>query len=167
ASQGRAMLLGEVLTAADPADAEAQGLLATVASRIGNLLVSAGKPAPAIGVLGRALRILDSLSATDPANQQTRARTAVVHAGLGKAHARLGADVRLPSGRRAAGWQEARGWFRRAHAVWLDLRQKGSLAGDEAAWPEKLAAEIDRCDRALQELGGPPRAPEPKDRPRE
>lgn len=158
ASQRRAMGLAEALTAADPADAEAQGLLATVASRVGNLLVSAGKPAPAIGVLGRALRILDSLSATDPANQQTRARTAVVHAGLGKAHARLGADVRLPSGRRVAEWREARSWFRRAHEVWLDLRRKGSLAGDEAAWPEKLAAEIGRCDRALQEFGGAPRA---------
>ncbi len=156
-SQRRAMSLAEALTAADPADAEAQGLLATVASRVGNLLVSAGKPVPAIGVLGRALRIVDSLSATDSANQQTRARTAVVHAGLGRAHARLGDDVRLPSGRRIAEWQEARSWFRRAHEVWLDLRRKGSLAGDEAAWPEKLAAELERCDRALQQLGGPPR----------
>ena len=155
-SQRRAMSLAEALTAADPADAEAQGLLATVASRVGNLLVSAGKPVPAIGVLGRALRIVDSLSATDSANQQTRARTAVVHAGLGRAHALLGADIRLPPDRRKAEWQEAASWFRRAHEVWLDLRRKGSLAGDEAAWPEKLAAELELCDRALQELGGPP-----------
>ena len=157
ASQRRSLSLAEALTAADPADADAQDVLATVAGRLGNLLVSAGKPVPAIGVLGRALRILESLSAADPANQLTRGRTAVVHAGLGRAHARLGADVRIPSGRRIAEWREARSWFRRAHEVWLDLRRKGSTAGDEAALPEKLAAEIDRCTRALEELGGPPR----------
>ncbi|MFI5180046.1 MAG: protein kinase [Thermoanaerobaculia bacterium] len=157
ASQRRAMQLAEVLTAADPADAEARGLLATVAGRVGNLLVSAGKPASAIGVLDRALRISDSLSAADPANQQTRARTAVVHAGLGRAHAHLGNDTGLPSDRRIAEWREARSWFRHAREVWLDLREKGSTAGDEDTWPEKLASEIGRCDRALQDLGAPPR----------
>ena len=156
ASQRRAMRLAEDLTAADPADAEAKSLLANVAARVGNLLVTAGKPVPAIGVLDRALRMLEALSATDPENQQTRARTAVVHSGLGRAHARLGAELRLPADRRIAEWQEARSWFRRAHAVWLDFRRKGSLAGEEATWPERLDAEIDRCDQALQELGGPP-----------
>ncbi len=68
------------------------------------------------------------------------------------AHGALGADSRLSLADRREHWAQARSWYGKSLAVWLELKRQGKLANDESAQPDRLPKEIAKCDRALAHL---------------
>ena len=53
---------------------------------------------------------------------------------------------------RAAHYRKAMDHFAEGRAFWREMRDSGRTAGEEAAIPEKLAAQIANCERALGQL---------------
>jgi hypothetical protein len=51
---------------------------------------------------------------------------------------------------------EARSWYRRSRAGFLEIRDRGALTRDEAGQPEEMARQIAKCDAAMMKLQGSP-----------
>jgi tetratricopeptide (TPR) repeat protein len=75
---------------------------------------------------------------------------------FGRSIAMLGAllreDAALPAKERAAHWRTARDWLLRCRGVFVEMRERGTLAPADKCVPEELAAEIVGCDAAIEEL---------------
>jgi hypothetical protein len=46
-------------------------------------------------------------------------------------------------------WREAHSWYRRSLDIYLDLRNRSSLASGERNQPDAIANEIAKCDAAI------------------
>lgn len=81
----------------------------------------------------------------DPGNTEVRAELARVYAKLAAAHfaasSSPGAKASLSS---------ARSYYQKGLNIWLDLRKQGALRGSDAQAPEQTAAELAKCEVALQ-----------------
>jgi non-specific serine/threonine protein kinase/serine/threonine-protein kinase len=141
------------LSAADPANAQYSSDVALLEERIGTVQAELGQADEALPVLRKALAVHESELASDPSNVLPRARVANSAGGLGKVHSVLAARAKSPA-ERVRSWREARGWYQKAHDLWLGLRTQGATTGTEAAKPDELAGEIARCDEALAKLSG-------------
>ena len=49
-------------------------------------------------------------------------------------------------------WREARFWYQYSLDLWMQLSQKAPLARSDATKPDKVRAEIARCNDALAKL---------------
>ena len=139
----------ERLARADAANLQAQSDFGWTSYRLGTLLAQDGETREALAHLDHAARLFEPVLAADPSSIFTRAQIAGYEEGFGHAHAALGRDRSLSRAARLAHWREARERFLRAHAFWKELRDQGIALGAEAARPEALALEIDKCDAAL------------------
>jgi tetratricopeptide (TPR) repeat protein len=147
-----ALPLVEAMSREDPANVQAQSDEAFVCQRIGTVMARSGDPLGGAELLRRALAKLADVLRKDPASLMTRARIADSHTGLGYAHAALGAESTLLRAERAEHYRMAMDHFGEGRAFWKEMRDSGRTAGEEAAIPDKLAAQIANCERALGRL---------------
>ena len=70
------------------------------------------------------------------------------------AYAALGASGKLGAAERREHWQTARDLYAQSLAVWQEMQKNGILTAEDAAKPQELAREIERCDAALRRLAG-------------
>ncbi|MCM3874982.1 MAG: serine/threonine protein kinase [Thermoanaerobaculia bacterium] len=162
-SHRRALAIRETLVAADPRNAQLRGVVARAHGRIGAVLLKMGDTAGALESRGKEMAIYGDLSKGDPTNVFTRASAARAVAGLGSLHATLGADGKTPAARRVEHWRRARSQYRQGLEAFLEMRQAGTLPTGETGEPDRILAEIARCDEALSRLEG---APGPTSRPK-
>src|SRR5262249_49528983 len=98
------------------------------------------------------VKTLEEMLAKDSSNTLLRFRVAIAHEALGRAHiAQATAPQAGTSSRKQ--WEEARTWLEKAYVVFVELRDDGTLAGDEAARAATVGEEIAKCDAALGKPG--------------
>jgi eukaryotic-like serine/threonine-protein kinase len=132
----------------DPQNLQFRQDAALVSADYAIALAASGDGAGAIAAGTTAVKTLEDMLAKDPTNTLLRFRVAIAHEALGRAHVAQATtgQVALSSKKQ---WEEARTWLEKAHVVFVELRDNGTLAGDEAARAGKVEEEIAKCDAAL------------------
>ena len=114
-------------------------------NKIGEVRMKTGDFQDAIESFHRALKIAEDLAGKDRENAEARLDLGICYAKLGEAYAALaakaGGSVR---------WQQARQWYQRSLAEYLQLQKRGALVGEDAAEPERLAREVAACEKELK-----------------
>jgi eukaryotic-like serine/threonine-protein kinase len=147
-----ALKIREELSAADPTNAQAKRDLAIAYGNLGSTLAEVEDSSGASDALHKSLVIFESLSAKDPSNAVARLDLAFCCTTLAEASATLGSQEKLTAGVREQRWREARAWYQRGLDVYVELRNRGALRPSDSDQPEKIAAEIAKCDAALSNL---------------
>jgi hypothetical protein len=70
--------------------------------------------------------------ASDPANAEIRLAAAKAGGRLGNVYALLASTESSPSAKRMEYWREARSWYRRSRAGFLEIRDRGALTEADA-----------------------------------
>ena len=106
----------------------------------------ANDPAAAIASAEEGIKIAEPLVADAPTEVSAKNTLAMLYLQLGASHAKLASMIATP----AEHWRSAKAAYRKSLAIYEDLRAQGKLSGGDAKKPDELAAEIAKCDAALQ-----------------
>ena len=87
--------------------------------------------------------------ASDPDSALVRFRVAIAHESVANACLALASQKSRSVQQQIHYWSEALGWFEKALKVDRELRDNGTLAGDEAARVEIIEAKIAECNAAI------------------
>jgi len=88
--------------------------------------------------------------ASDPTSALIRFRVAIAHQSLGESYMAMASDNRRPAAQRQQFWTEALSWLEKAYKVDRELRDNGTLTGDEAERVDIVTAKIAECKAALK-----------------
>jgi tetratricopeptide (TPR) repeat protein len=137
------------VAAADPRNDQLRQDTAFIRSCYAEALAANGEGDRALEEATRAREAIEPLLAADPTSVLVRFRFALSHESLGNAHATLGSDTSRPVKQRKQHLLEARGWFESALKVYRELRDNGTMTGDDAAKVEETEAKLARCNSEL------------------
>ncbi|HEV8269367.1 MAG TPA: protein kinase, partial [Thermoanaerobaculia bacterium] len=147
ASYRRSIAFREEVVAADPKDASSRLWLGVTYGILGRALVAEGERAEGLANLERARAIVEEMAPSDPTNVLLAIRRAQVYQNLGEAQRPLEPNL-SPSVRRER-WRSARDMYRKSLDVWLGLKSRGQVIGRFRLAPERVAADIAACEKAL------------------
>jgi hypothetical protein len=68
---------------------------------------------------------------------------------LGEAYSALASSSQTAPDKRREHWRTARNMYEQSLDIWNDLRNRGTLGGDDAAKPGEAAGAIAKCDAVL------------------
>jgi hypothetical protein len=108
-----------------------------------------GEKTSALDQCRKAISLLGE-TAEEPTNAYHRDLKAQAYKYLGDAYAALAVSREIPATEKIQHWNAARDVFQRGLSIWEDMRSRGILIPSDASKPEKVAAEIAKCDAALQ-----------------
>jgi non-specific serine/threonine protein kinase/serine/threonine-protein kinase len=145
-----AMMTG--LSNADPQNAQFRQDAAYIRSNLAAALVESGDAATGLTEGTQAREVLEKMLIDDPSSMLIKFRVAVSHEIIGGALLSMGSNKATAAAKRRQYLLEARSWYEKAHKVDRELRDNGSLAGDEAARVEVTAAKIEECSQELAKL---------------
>ena len=148
----KATSIAQRLSAADPQDAQARSDLSACYQSVGNAQVSFGDATKAIESYRQAVVIRQELSGEDVHNIEAQVDLASSYAKLAQAHIMLASRSKTAFADRAARWLEARSYLQKSLKLWNDMRENGTLPGNEASQPEEISKTIARCDAELDKL---------------
>lgn len=144
-----AAVLTELL-AANPDYIENRRVLALDQRRIGDVLMKKGDTAGALENYRKALPILES----DSVRAERPFELATLYQHLGDLHGTLAMKAKNPPDKRVESWRDARHWYQQSLDVWVDMRNRGILAGSDAGKPDDISRVIATCDEARKKLAG-------------
>jgi len=144
--------IGEALVRADPYNAKARTDLATAHCRVGEIQLALGETDDALVNFQRFHEITLEIATEDPANAQAQRELGVSYFKMAEFHMSLGGDDSRDPMERIKHWREARSWLQRAFDVFASMRDKNVLAPGDANVPEEMAAEITKCEAAIDLL---------------
>lgn len=144
----RALDIYEKRIAEDPTNTMYSAFAAEIHNGIGNAMLKANDLPEAMKRYRRALAIFEKLSSEDPTQAMKRRELARSYSNLGNVYAVLAS--KSPGNRQIENWREARSNYQKSLDILLDMRNRGTLLAFESGEPEKIAAEIARCDAALK-----------------
>jgi len=151
------------LLAADPKNTLAKGNFAFTDEGVARDLLAQGQPAAALPILREALKIFQELSPTTTSNRYVRSGLGSTYSDFGSTYSMLAAARNLPASEKIARWSEARSWYEKSLAIWLDKEKRAELESEERGESQAATKNIARCDAAL--ASNPPkeaRAQNPK-----
>ncbi len=140
------------LLAADANNSLAKKNFAFADNGIADALVQSGQPAAAIEVLQEALATFQALSPATASNRYVRSGFASANYLMGNAYASLAASRHLSGAQAAAKWREARSWYEKSLALWVDKEKRGELESEERSEQQQVLTQIARCDAELKAL---------------
>ncbi len=126
----------DAVLAAGPSDAEARLASLIPHYRIGELLETRGDSEGALRSYDRALGVWNHMPPAQRGNPELKPLVARLYGKLGSRSARM------------ARCRRAREWFERSLEMWQEVRTGGPLATRDAGEPQRIAAELARCDAA-------------------
>ncbi|MEK6289610.1 MAG: serine/threonine-protein kinase [Acidobacteriota bacterium] len=144
----RALDIYEKRIAEDRMNTMYSAFAAEIHNGMGNAMMKANDLSEAMKSYRRALAIFEKLSSEDPAEAMKRRELARSCSNLGNVYAILAS--KSPGNQRIENWREARSNYQKSLDILLDMRNRGTLPAVESGEPEKIAAEIARCDAALK-----------------
>lgn len=150
---GKALAIREEMARADPTNANAQKALARAHSKIAFFRTGKHDLIGALENHRKAVAIYEAVSRADPANESVRENVAENLAWEAEAVAALASSADARPEARAKNWRDARSVYQRSLDILLDLRKRGVLSGAKAGEPDRVAAEIAKCDAALKKRG--------------
>jgi len=140
------------LSTSDPKNGQFRQDAAFISASIGIALAANGDGENALAYAKRAKDMLDGLVQEDPTSFIVRFRLAIAHESLGDSCMALASNGHRSTAQRKQYWTEARSWLQKAYDVDRELRDNGTIVGDEAARVDEIAARISQCDAALAKL---------------
>lgn len=142
----KAIELSESLLRRDEQDADLKMLYAMALFSKGKILARSGRPAQGLPILNNVLQLARSLQASDPENEVTNLKITFVHDEIGRALLAVGLAERRTNAR-IKSLQKARLSLQSA----FDSYEKygNILTGEEAQLKDQVAAEISKCDSAM------------------
>ena len=143
----------QTLFAADPKNMLAMSYLGRCFMSRGIALAAEGKTHQAIESAERANRIFETLHATDATNTYNNL-TELAHsrAALADVYSRLAVKPGVSDAVRTDSWRNARAWYVKSLALWLQAKQESPLSHFDSGEPDKITNEINKCDAALAHL---------------
>jgi len=109
-----------------------------------DLRLRQSNPVKAIAAARKEIEITDAMITKNSANAAAMRFRGTAYMHMGKAHELLATQKQLRSE-----WTEARNWYQRGLAVWLELRKRGTLIPAYASRPDEALKLIEKCDAAL------------------
>ncbi len=158
ASQREANQIFEALLAADANNSLARANFAFTDNGIAEVLIQSGKPAAALEVLQESVATFRAMSPETSSSRYVRSGFASASFHMGNAYSSLAGSRNLSRAQAAAKWREARSWYQKSLAMWIDKEKRGELESDERGERQRLLTRIARCDAELHEptsRGGP------------
>ncbi len=151
AAEREAKQIFRSLLAADPNNSLAKGNVAFADNAIAEALVQSGQPTAAIEVLQESLATFRAMSPETASNRYVRSGFASANYLMGNADSSLAVSRHLSSAQAAAKWREARSWYQKSLALWIDKEKRGELESDERTEQQQVLTQIARCDAELHE----------------
>jgi len=143
----RALDIYEKRIAEDPMNKMYQGFASEIHNGIGNAMMKSNDLSESLKSYRRALAISEKLSAEDPTEALKRHELARTYSNIGNAYAAIASTS---SGtQRIQNWGEARANYQRGLDILLDMRTRGMLTTLGSGEPDTIAAEVAKCDAAL------------------
>ena len=136
----------------DPYNAKARTDLATAHCRVGEIQLANGEEDAALVNFRRFHEITLDIAAANPKDAPAQRELGVSLFKMAEFHMSLGEDDGRDRTERMAHWREARSRLRRALDVFAAMRDKNVLASGDANVPEEMAAEIAKCEAAIELL---------------
>jgi non-specific serine/threonine protein kinase/serine/threonine-protein kinase len=146
----RALADFETLASADPQETRTKQYVGQCHKNIGTSLVARGDIAQGLESIRKALAIFEQL----PAPENTE-YVADAHGAIGLAYSRLAAQPGIPGSARMANWEQACTAYRKSLDNWLVVKGRGALTMYDVHEPERISAELAKCDAALAKLSQP------------
>jgi tetratricopeptide (TPR) repeat protein len=141
------------LTAADAHDVLAMRYLGKCHGSIGKALAAEGKASEGLESARKALQIFQTQAAADRADTYYKSPDVLdVSATFGEIYSRLAERRGMPEASKIENWRQARDWYQKSLDGWLLLKKRAPLAKSDSVRPDKVAAEIAKCDAALAKL---------------
>jgi hypothetical protein len=106
----------------------------------------ANDPAAAVTSATEGIKIAEPLVADAPTEVSAKNTLAMLYLQLGASHVKWAGTVVSPGEH----WRSAKAAYGKSLAIYEDLRATGKLSAVDAKKPDELAAEIAKCDAALQ-----------------
>lgn len=151
AHQEAHQVFGE-LQAADPKNTLAKANFAFSDIGMAEDRVSLGHPIAALPILQESLKTFQELSPATSGNRYVRSGLASTYSGFGRTYSALAAARNLPSSEKITRWSEARSWYEKSLAGWLDKEKRNELESEERSESQTATKNIARCDAALRTL---------------
>ena len=106
-------------------------------------------PAGAVASAVEGIKIDEALVADSPADVSAQNTLALLYTQLGAAHAKGAAKADEPKESQREHWRNAKEAYGKSLEIYQAMKTKGTLAGADAKKPDEIAAEIAKCDEAL------------------
>jgi serine/threonine protein kinase/tetratricopeptide (TPR) repeat protein len=141
------------LAAADAHNVLAMRYLGMCYGGIARALAAEDKPTEGLESARNSLQIVQSLAAADHADTYYKSTgVPVASATLAEIYSRLAERPGASEASQLENWHQARSWYQKSLDEWLLLKKRAPLAKPDSTEPEKVAAQIVKCDEALAKL---------------
>ena len=151
-SRQRALEMRLQLAAQDPKNQQARFHLATAHGELMESYTNSGAPQEALDHGHKSLDLLAELTTSDPKNAVYRRNLGLCYERIAAAYALAARDDSAPRQQRHARLGEARDWYRKAHDVFTELRDRGALMPSDAAMIDNYAAKLAETQQAIDRL---------------
>jgi non-specific serine/threonine protein kinase/serine/threonine-protein kinase len=128
------------LSTADPNNVNASRSLSISHEHMGDVLLKLGDANGALDQYHKSVSIREALSSAGHGNVQPQRDLAKSYAKLGAVHMALAANG--AASRRAEHVRQAQSWYQRSMSLWLELRNRGVLRGDDLRESERIFAAL-------------------------
>ncbi|HJZ79406.1 MAG TPA: serine/threonine-protein kinase [Pyrinomonadaceae bacterium] len=142
------------LSAADPSNANASRSLSISYENAGDVQLRTGDASGALDNYQKSLVIRERLSSTATANMQLRRDLARGYGKIGGANAALAATAGTPPSQQIDRARQAVVWYEKSLSLWLDLRNRGLLRGEELQEPDKVSQELEKQKAGVGNMKG-------------
>jgi non-specific serine/threonine protein kinase/serine/threonine-protein kinase len=139
------------LLASDANNSLARANFGFTDNAIAEILVQSSQPTAAMGVLRESLVTFSAMSPATASNRYVRTGFAMAHSTMGSAYVALATSRHTSRAQAAQDWREARSWYEKSLALWIDKSKRGELESDERDDQQKVVDQIARCAAALRE----------------
>ena len=150
-SQREAHNIFKALLAADSNNSLARANFGFSDNAIAEDLVLSEQPSAAIPVLQESVATFRAMSPETASDRYVRSGLASANYTMGNAYSSLAASRHLSRAQAAAKWREARSWYQKSLALWIDKSKRGELESDERSEQQQVLTQIARCDTELHE----------------
>jgi len=138
------------LLAADPKNHLAKTNVGFSDDGIAASLLNMGKIASAVQVFREAIATFESMSPATSSDRNVRSGLATAYSGLGNVYSALAVKPHTNAGQARERWREARAWYEKSNALWINKDKRGELESDEREELRKVSEAIAKCNAALQ-----------------
>jgi len=138
------------LSEKSPNSSANRGALAECYANLANALESSDREV-ALKQYGNAVELLEPLTAADRSNVQYRIVLADALSNTARLFARMAGQDEEPS-TRLQHWTNARSFYHRSQAVWLELDRAGKLPPARARTIQEVSGELARCNESVAKL---------------
>ena len=113
---------------------------------------------------GNAVELLERLTALDRSNTRYRIALAEALSNKARLYVRMAGEDREPS-TRLQDWTNARSFYQRSHALWIELDRAGKLLPPMSGEIREVSGELARCNNSVAKLQNYNRSTESSDAP--